>query len=77
MTGFDIVLLSVGVLTLVWAVWSFICIQWTYRDRKQMIDDCVPGEDDFWEKLRRLESVSYNEHFRARFWLRDPHRLYD
>ena len=77
MTGFDIVLLSILGLTLVWAVWSFICNELTCRDRKQMLDECVPGKPDFRTKMDRFERVSYKEHFRARFWLRDPQRLYD
>lgn len=68
---FPAILLALAVLAMVWAAWSLVCNEITYRQRLRIIN-LMAAEDLY----RDYCMVSYDQHCRALELLRNPFALY-
>lgn len=64
-------------LVIVAGIWALICNETTYKDREKMLNECVVDDPNFWANIKRFNRVSYDRHFYARLFLRNPFKLYD
>lgn len=75
MQWWDWVLLSVGMITLLGCAWRFIAVNMTDKKRLQLIDRCkISG--DYNLALEEFDDVSFDEHVNAKFFFRNPRKLY-
>lgn len=70
-----VVMWIVLTLLLVWSVWGMVCAHKAYKQLSSLIPKV--GDLDFWEKIRALEAVPFEKHYRALMMFKDPYTLYD
>lgn len=73
----DLLFLTLLTLPLPVLVWALVVNQITYRQRGQMLDQCVPGDPDFSINMDRFSKASYEQHFWRVFTFRSGSKLYD
>lgn len=56
--------------------WDGACASRVYKQRRAMRDRCIPGTPSCAYGLLLARQLTYAEHKRELFWLRDPRRLY-
>ena len=69
--------LSLGLL---WGIWGLRANDVTYRQRTEILDSIATVKNDadkFWKLTSALQSVTYDQHFRAVLFFKDPYSLYD
>lgn len=76
METFLLALIGFSVFGAIVCFWGMWCNERTYRQRMAMLR-AVPIESPLWDRYRdEFDAVTYNEHFWALFWFRDPALLY-
>jgi len=73
----DLLFLTLLTLPLPVLVWALVVNQITYRQRRRMLDRCVPGDTDFSINMDRFSKASYEQHFWRVFTFRSASKLYD
>ena len=75
---FILALLAGSLLMLLWSLAWLICSEITFRQRMRMLAAIGTNRPshEFWLLHGQMDKVSYNQHQRAVFFLRDPIKLY-
>lgn len=68
--------LAVAVGLILFCIWALICNQRTYKFQMSILDRMKPGRPDFRELHDLWGRVSYDAHFHALLFMRDPRPLY-
>lgn len=73
---FDILVLALCALGMVFCIWALVCNNRTYKQRSELLNSMSKDIDQFWYQMSIYQSVSYDKHFWTLMRFGNAKRLY-